>query len=303
MDAWWAYFEKHIQVIACAIHEGLDRHVRYKHLNKPEVVLNLFAHGPIERGLDMSCGGVDIMDFACDGVSLATVADSFAAVQEWVVDRKRLTWEEMYQQIKDNFPDEQIRLMMKSGPRFGAGGIADEYAERVVQFYTETMKGPTPDGYRILPGTFSHGDVFRIGQNLPATPNGRHDGDPVSHSADPDPGFLPGGSTAPTAKANAVARMQSGYGNSTPLQVDIDSQVAQEMGGRDIIKTLIRTHNNMGGTLVNINVVSKDKILEAHANPDKYPDLVVRVTGYSAFFKSLSPEYRQQVVDRWLGIS
>jgi formate C-acetyltransferase len=56
----------------------------------------------------------------------------------------------------------------------------------------------------------------------------------------------------------------------------------------------------MGGTRININVVSKEKILEAHADPDKYPDLVVRVTGYSAFFKSLSAEYRQQVVDRWL---
>ncbi|MDR0450567.1 MAG: hypothetical protein LBH26_04810 [Treponema sp.] len=72
------------------------------------------------------------------------------------------------------------------------------------------------------------------------------------------------------------------------------------MGGIENIKALIRAHNRMGGTLININVVSKDKILEAHANPGKYPDLVVRVTGYSAFFKSLSPEYRQQVVDRWL---
>ena len=301
MEAWWTHYEKHIRIIAKTIHEGLDRHVRYKHLNKPEVVLNLFAHGPIERGLDMSCGGVDILDFACDGVSLATVADSFAAVQEWVVDRKALTWEALYTQLQRDFPDEQVRLMLKSSTHFGAGGIADEYAQRVVKLYADIMRGPTPDGHFILPGTFSHGDVFRIGEELPATPNGRHAGSPVSHSADPDPGFLPGGASAPTAKANAVAKVQSGYGNSTPLQVDIDSQVAREMGGREIVKTLIRAHNDMGGTLVNINVVSKEKILEAHANPEKYPDLVVRVTGYSAFFKSLSAEYRQQVVDRWLG--
>ncbi len=76
--------------------------------------------------------------------------------------------------------------------------------------------------------------------------------------------------------------------------------MAKEMGGKDIIKAFIKAHNEMGGTLININVVSKEKILEAHENPDKYPDLVVRVTGYSAFFKSLSKEYRQQVVDRWI---
>ena len=160
---------------------------------------------------------------------------------------------------------------------------------------------PTRAGFIVLPGIFSHGQVYDHGRNLPATANGRFDGDPISHSADPDPGFLPGGGTAPTAKANAVAGVQSGWGNSTPLQVDIDANLAQEMGGIELIKAYLKAHNAMGGTLVNINVVSKEKLLEAHANPDKYPDLVVRVTGYSAFFKSLSKEYRQQVVDRWLG--
>jgi len=63
---------------------------------------------------------------------------------------------------------------------------------------------------------------------------------------------------------------------------------------------MIITHNQQSGTLININILSKEQILEAHANPDKYPDLVVRVTGYSAFFKTLSPEYRQQVVDRFI---
>ena len=52
--------------------------------------------------------------------------------------------------------------------------------------------------------------------------------------------------------------------------------------------------------MININVISREQILAAHANPDLYPDLVVRVSGYSAFFKSLSPELRQIVVDRML---
>ena len=63
---------------------------------------------------------------------------------------------------------------------------------------------------------------------------------------------------------------------------------------------MIKVHNAQGGTLININVISKEQVLEAHADPEKYPDLVVRVTGYSAYFKMLSPEYRQQVVDRIL---
>ena len=73
-----------------------------------------------------------------------------------------------------------------------------------------------------------------------------------------------------------------------------------QIGGIETVEALIVAHHELGGTLINLNVISKEQILEAHADPSKYPDLVVRVTGYSAYFKTLSPEYRQQVVDRML---
>ena len=61
---------------------------------------------------------------------------------------------------------------------------------------------------------------------------------------------------------------------------------------------LIDGHFKIGGTLVNINVVDAEKILEAHRDPSKHPDLVVRVTGFTAYFNSLSPDFRQLVVKR-----
>jgi len=295
-------YENHLYKAISVIKDGVDWHVKYKALNKPELVLNLFSHGAIERGVDVSCGGVDIYNFACDGTALATVADSLAVIDKFVVEEKAATWEKLREILKSNWEGyEDYRLMFKQIDKYGSGDSkADYYAKLVSDMFTAIMVStPTTGGYRVLPGIFSHGDVYKHGENLPATPNGRYDKDPISHSADPDPGFLPGGG-APTAKANAVAKVQSAYGNSTPLQVDIDSLLAKEIGGIEIVKAFIRAHNEMKGTLININVVSREKLLEAHADPDKYPDLVVRVTGYSAFFKSLSKEYRQQVVDRWL---
>lgn len=53
-----------------------------------------------------------------------------------------------------------------------------------------------------------------------------------------------------------------------------------------------------GATLLNINIVDKAKILEAHKDPSQYPDLVVRVTGFTAYFSMLSPKFRQLIVDR-----
>ncbi len=53
---------------------------------------------------------------------------------------------------------------------------------------------------------------------------------------------------------------------------------------------LIKTHFDLGGTQINPNILDAEKVLEAHKDPSKYPDLVVRVTGFSAYFASLSPE-------------
>ena len=55
-----------------------------------------------------------------------------------------------------------------------------------------------------------------------------------------------------------------------------------------------------GGTLININILDAEKMMKAHENPDLYPDLVVRVTGFTAYFASLSPEFRALVVERFL---
>ena len=56
----------------------------------------------------------------------------------------------------------------------------------------------------------------------------------------------------------------------------------------------------MGGTLININILDTKKLMEAHQNPELHPDLVVRVTGFTAYFATLSPQFRQLVVDRFL---
>ncbi len=193
--------------------------------------------------------------------------------------------------------------MLRNIPRYGSGrSQADAWAKRVADLYDELMRGtPTAKGYTMIPGLFSHGNIDAYGKNLDAIPNGRRAGEPISHSANPDPGFMPDGGGAPTAKSNAVARVQPRWGNTTPLQLDLDAQLAGGIGGLESVEALIKAHNDLGGTLVNINVISREQILEAHVDPSKYPDLVVRVTGYSAYFKSLSPEYRQQIVDRILG--
>jgi formate C-acetyltransferase len=303
MDRLWARFEHHLEISVGVVKQGYDWHFAHHSRHLAEIVLNLFCHGPIERGLDISAGGVDIYRLNCDGLGLATVADSFAAIEQRVVREKRLSWQELAGHLERDYEGaEEVRLMLRGIPRFGCGdSTADGWAKRISERYSRMVAGsPTPGGYHLIPGLFSHTNVDWYGSTLPATPNGRHAKAAISHGANPDFAFMPDGSTVLTAKASAVAAVQPGYGNSAPLQIDLDREAFRDEDAAEKIAAFIRTHEAQGGTLVNINVISGQQILEAYEDPSRYPDLIVRVSGFSAYFSMLSPYFRKWVVDRIL---
>lgn len=306
LEKLWKRFFDHLKIMLDCIKDGYDWHYEHISNSRPEIVLNLFMHGPIERGLNCAQGGVDLRSCCVDGIALATVADSFGALEERVIKEKRLSWQQVSEALQADFAPERYektRLLLKNIRRLGDPDSPSlKWAKRIRDAFVGYAKIPTPKHHlKIIPGMFSHGDVFMYGNVTPATPNGRRFRDPISHSNEPDDGFAIGLNTfSPTLKANTVAELQPGLGNSSPLHLDIDMALVEHGGGINALKALIRAHNAMGGTLINLNCLNKETLLAAHENPDAYPDLVVRVTGYSAFFASLSKEYRQQVVDRFL---
>ena len=302
-DALWQAFERHLERAVAVIATGLDVHRENMHQVFPELVLDLLCHGPIESGEDASHGGVEFTNLCVDGSALATVADSFAAIEQRVELEGRLTWAEVAAHLRDNWGGpggERARLLLKSTPRYGSGGSrADEWAVRITQAFTRLVtEKPTPAGCRMIPGLFSWANTIPMGKAVGATPNGRRVGDPISHGSNPDPGFRKDG--APTAMAVAIASVQPGFGNTAPMQIELDPAISNDREGVDAICNLIQTHFRLGGTQINMNIMDAEKVREAHADPSKYPDLVVRVTGFSAYFASLSPEFRQLVVDRMI---
>ena len=291
----------HLAKAVECVAEGIDFHLAHQYLNAPELTLNLLSHGPIEKGLDASHGGMEYYNIAVDASGLATVADSFAALKKRVEEEKAFTWDEVYQAVTSDFsgPEgERIRMALQGGPRYGFGGsLGDQWAERLSAEFTEMVASrKTPGGVRMIPGLFSWANTIMFGKMVPATPNGRHAGLPISHGANPNPGFRRDG--AFTAMARAIARVQPGYGNTAPFQLELNPTVADQEEAIERIGAVIQSHFDLGGTLVNINVVDKATLEKANKNPMAYPDLIVRVTGFTAYFATLSPEFRQIVVDR-----
>jgi len=295
----WMRFETHLRRAVEVTAEGIDFHLAHYKDVFPEMPLDLFCHGTIEKGRDVTDGGVEFYNMCVDGAALATAADSFAAVEQRVERERKLTWQELVRFLDADFAEaEGARLSLRSVPHFGRGGTrADDYAKRISETFVRFVKErPTPAGFNMIPGLFSWASTIPMGKAVRATPNGRHAYAPISHGPNPDPGF--NAPNSPTAMTRAVAEVQCGWGNTAPLQLDLDPGLGRSEESRAKVGALLRAHFDMGGTMININVLDRQQILAAHEDPSKFPDLVVRVTGFSAYFASLSKEFRQLVVDR-----
>lgn len=299
----WEKFAHHLALAVHTAAEGIRHHLKYQKYNEPELLLNLLSHGPMEKGVDVSDGGAEYYNLSIDGAGLAIVADSFSALEQHVERQKHLTWEQVTGALLDDFAGtegEKIRLQLRNSGRYGAEGSAGErWALRIKDEFTALVRRESEPELRrcFIPGFFSWANTIGFGRSVGATPDGRRAGTPISHGANPTPGFVADG--ASLSLATVIARIQPRYGNTAPMQWELDPSFAHEENA-ELIGSIIKAHFEMGGTLINVNIMDKQKVLDAHKDPSKYPDLVVRVTGFTAYFSMLSPQFRQLVVDRIL---
>lgn len=295
-------FSRHLKIAVDATGKGIMHHLKYQSKSQPELILNLFQHGLVKKGVNITDGGANFYNMCMDGSGLAVVADSFAALQQRIEQEKKLTWQELDAHLQANYEDEDgeyIRQLMLHSQRYGGGNtLGDRWAMRIKDLYTALVRDLCNQhpGVQFIPGFFSWSNTIMLGQTVDATPNGRKAGQPINHGANPCSGFRTDG--AVTAMCNSIAAVQPGYGNTAPVQLEVDPGIAGDREGVAKMAAMIKTILSTGNTLLNINIIDTDKILEAHKDPFKYPDLVVRVTGFTAYFAMLSPDFRQLVVDR-----
>lgn len=292
-------WEQHLKVAIDTTAKGVNLHIDHQAEVTPELVMNLMMENTLEQGEDISrCAS--LYTVGVDGAGLAVVADSFGALETRVENEKVLSWDEVYKALDNNFENERTRLILNSSPKYcGGNTAADKWAKKLTECWVKNIKNQEmPEGRCLVPGWFSWARTIEYGSKVGATPNGRRKGEPISHGANPNPHFRNDG--APTAQSNGIASVQCGYGNTAPLQIEFDPKLALDEKGIEIIEKFVKGHFEQGGTLININILDKEKLLEANENPDLHPDLVVRVTGFTAYFASLSPKFRQLVVDRFL---
>ncbi|MDR1733570.1 MAG: hypothetical protein LBR73_01615 [Oscillospiraceae bacterium] len=280
----------------------------------PTPYLSCLVEGCADKGLDVTQGGAELSFVTIEGVTFATTVDSLLAVKYLVFDKKLCTMEELIQALKANWLGfEKLQAIAKNkAPKYGRDDDeADALARRVMDLWSEeTWRYTTPTGARYRPGMLSWNYWIGQGFILPASPDGRCRGQFLSNAICPVNGADING---PTSNANSVGIALGGFAedgegdfegylnalpNGASHTMTLSPALLRDDEHREKLKSFLRGYIANGGTALQINVLDADMLRDAQAHPENYKNLLVRVTGYNAYFTSVGKELQDEIIAR-----
>jgi formate C-acetyltransferase len=308
-EFWDAYAEqtRHIISRIVRLYEKSES-IRARFLPTP--YLSCLVRGCAEKGLDVTQGGAELGFVTLEAVTFATTVDSLLAVKYLVFDQKECTMAELIQALTENWVGhEKLQAMARSkAPKYGRDdGEADALGRRVMELWTgETWKhrtSSTKRGFR--PGMLSWNYWVSDGFILPASPDGRPQGRFLSNALCPSNGADVNG---PTANANSVGTVISGTSdgvfcrnllpNGGSHTITFSPSFVRDPVHKKNLTAFLRAYCERGGTALQLNMLDPDMLRDAQIRPEDYPHLLVRVTGYNAYFTSVGRELQEEIIAR-----
>ena len=255
--------------------------------------------GCVENAKDMTVGGARYNFSAVGGGGLGTAVDSLSAIRTLVFERREVTMAELKDALATDFRgQEALRQTLAKAPRFGNDDPAVDAlaAEVVARFCALASARKTFTGGTFKASLISYGLNVYEGALEPATADGRRAGAPLSNSMSPSNGAERRG---PTAAMNSLARIDQtaiGYGNSLNMRLPLGLLDSEK--GVESVVYLVRGYFRSGGFHVQFNAVDGKTLRAAQAEPEAYGDLIVRVSGYSAYFTRLGRTIQDDLIAR-----
>ena len=265
----------------------------------PVPFLSILTNDCIARGKDYNAGGARYNTSVIQGVGTGTITDCLAAVKYNVYDNQNFTMAELLSAMKDNFQghDRILNLVRNKTPKYGNDNdYADGLMRKVFNYFVDSVSGrPNMRGgtYQVdmLPTTCH----IYFGDVMIASPNGRLAHKPVSEGISPEKGADVSG---PTAVIKSCAKMDHLKTGGTLLNQKFTPAVVAGEEGLDRMADLVRTYFDMDGHHIQFNVVGRETLLAAQKNPEEYRDLIVRVAGYSDYFRNLDKPLQDEIIER-----
>ena len=265
----------------------------------PTPFSSMLVDGCLESGLDITEGGALFNGSGIQGVGVADTADSLAAIDTVVMQKKFCTMRELKKAMKDDFVSApKLRAELLSAPKFGNDlELPDRYAAEVVSiFHAALSTYENTRGGAYVPGFYSSTTHVAFGMMTGALPSGRRKGAPFAASLGTSNGLDRNG---PTAILNSVAKIDGTLApNGYALNLRFDPATVAGDKGLTVMSSLITGFFEKKGMEVQFNVIDSDMLDDARNNPGKYPGLVVRVAGYCAYFDDLPGSVKDEIIAR-----
>ncbi|MCQ2180670.1 MAG: pyruvate formate lyase family protein [Bacteroidales bacterium] len=260
---------------------------------------SLLTDDCIERGKALLDGGVRYLGGTCEIYGSINASDSLEALKELVFDRHKYTLREIHDAMLHNFEGSGIlRRDCMACDKYGNDlDTADNMANDLYEF---VAKGIRDRGIKVGMQYFlvviSNNQLnTEWGNATAASPDGRLSGMYMNPANNPQGGANVSG---PTAMLNSLAKFDARY-HAGSVQ-NIKFTPAMFNGNREMIKSLFRTYFDRGGCHLMVTVVDKGELEDAMVHPEKYPDLIVRVSGFSAVFVELPRNVQEELLSRVL---
>lgn len=266
----------------------------------PSPLLSSLFIGPMEKGKDLIQGGALYNSSGATHIGFADVVDSLNAIEQTVFREKKYTFSDLLKQIRADFSGptgEKVRLYLKNRtPKYGSEApIARKNARNLVrhlftlyQSHTNYRGGPYRPSYWTMTNHAGLGGISG------ALPHGRKAGEVFSSGMTPVSGAAP----ELTACLNAVAELG---GELVPGCWALNIKYTPEADTAkmsDLFAQTIEAYFRAGGQQVQFNIMTYEMLLDAKKHPEKYPELMVRVSGYSAYFKDLNEMMKNELITR-----
>ena len=275
----------------------------------PDVLCSALTDDCIGRGKTIKEGGA-VYDFISGlQVGIANMADSLAAIKKLVYEEKKITKQQLWDAILDDFQSSENKkiqeMLIEDAPKYGND---NDYVDNLVveaydSYLDEIKKYPNTRYQRGPIGGIRYGGTSSISANVGqgmgtiATPDGRNAFEPLAEGCSPAHNADKNG---PTAVFKTVSKLPTEkITGGVLLNQKMTPQMLSTEENKQKLEMLIRTFfNRLHGYHVQYNIVSKETLIDAQKHPEKHKNLIVRVAGYSAFFNVLSKKTQDDIIGR-----
>lgn len=275
----------------------------------PDILCSALTDDCIARGKSIKEGGA-VYDFISGlQVGIANMADCLAAIKKLVYEEKKITRQELWDAILDDFSSPENKkiqeMLIREAPKYGND---DDYVDQLIveaydsyieeiEKYPNTRYNRGPIGGIRYAGTSSISANVGQGMSTMATPDGRNAFEPLAEGCSPAHNSDKNG---PTAVFKSVSKLRTNkITGGVLLNQKMTPQMLSTEENRQKLELLIKTFfNRLHGYHVQYNIVSKETLIDAQKHPENHKDLIVRVAGYSAFFNVLSKKTQDDIIGR-----